>query len=185
MERGKGATLSAAEVRLRPAAERDFAQISEIYGHAVLYGLASFEEVAPDATEMRRRWSALVEKGFPYFVAESADKVLGYAYAGPYRARPAYRFTVETSVYVAPEAGRRGIGGRLLDGLVEASEAAGFRQMIAIIGDSGNVASIELHRSRGFREVGTFAAVGFKHGRWVDSVLMQRGLGEADETLPL
>lgn len=178
------AARAVSEVGLRPAAEGDFAQISEIYGHAVLHGLASFEEVAPDETEMRRRWAALVEKGYRYFVAESAGEILGYAYAGPYRPRPAYRFTVETSVYVAPGAGRRGIGGRLLDRLIEASTADGFRQMIAVIGDSGNRASIELHRSRGFREVGTFAAVGFKHGRWVDSVLMQRGLGEGDETLP-
>ena len=101
------AARAVSEVGLRPAAEGDFAQISEIYGHAVLHGLASFEEVAPDETEMRRRWAALVEKGYRYFVAESAGEILGYAYAGPYRPRPAYRFTVETSVYVAPGAGRR------------------------------------------------------------------------------
>lgn len=173
-----------AEVILRPAEVGDFPRLSEIYGHFVLHGLASFEEAAPDAAEMRHRWEALAEKGYPYLVAEEAGRLLGYAYAGPYRPRPAYRFTVEDSVYVAPEAGRRGLGGRLLDAVIETSAASGFRQMIAIIGDSANAPSIELHRSRGFREVGTFEAVGFKHGRWVDSVLMQRALGPGAETPP-
>jgi phosphinothricin acetyltransferase len=179
-----GSSDPAANVVLRPARAEDFGRISEIYTHFVLHGLASFEEVAPDEGEMHRRWLALIEKDYPYLVAESAGQILGYAYAGPYRPRPAYRYTVENSVYVAPEATRRGVGGRLLDAVIEASAAAGFRQMVAVIGDSANSASIELHRSRGFRKVGTFHDIGFKHGRWVDSVLMQRGLGRGAETLP-
>lgn len=176
--------LSASQPRLRPAAAEDFDAIAEIYGHFVLHGLASFEEAAPGAAELRRRWEALVEKGYPYIAAEQAGRILGYAYAGPYRPRPAYRFTVENSVYVSPDSGRRGLGGRLLDALITACEDAGFRQMIAIIGDSANTPSIGLHRSRGFTEVGVFTDVGFKHGRWVDSVLMQRALGPGGQSLP-
>ena len=126
---------------------------------------------------MMRRHRALVAAGFPYLVAQSAGELLGYAYAGAYRARPAYRWTVEDSVYVAPHAHRRGVGGALLRRLIEASETDGYRQMIAVIGDSANVASIELHRALGFDLVGTLANTGFKFGRWLDTVLMQRSLG--------
>ncbi|MEX0922626.1 MAG: N-acetyltransferase family protein [Rhodovibrionaceae bacterium] len=184
MSQARHSSPSSPPVSLRPAAAEDFHAIAEIYGHFVLHGLASFEEVAPDAAELRRRWLALTEKDYPYLVAVQGAHVLGYAYAGPYRPRPAYRFTVENSVYVAPDNGRHGLGGRLLDALIAACEAAEFRQMIAIIGDSANAASIGLHRSRGFVEVGTFKDVGFKHGRWVDSVLMQRALGGGGQTLP-
>lgn len=178
---------TAMQFRLRPAAAADFAAIAEIYGHFVLHGLASFEEDAPGAAELQRRWQALVDAGYPYFVAEDSGpqgQILGYASAGPYRTRPAYRFTVEDSVYVARDAARRGVGGALLDAVIEACAAAGYRQMIAVIGDSGNAPSIGLHRSRGFREVGNFTSVGFKFSRWVDSVLMQRPLGEGSDTLP-
>ncbi len=169
---------------LRPAEARDIPGITRIYGHYVLYGLASFEELPPEEAEMRRRWQALKEKGYPYVVIEAQGEILGYAYAGPYRPRPAYRFSVENSVYVAPDSGRRGLGGMLLDAVVAACEAAGYRQMIAVIGDSANAASINLHRSRGFTEIGVFKDIGFKHGRWLDSVLMQRALGEGSTCPP-
>lgn len=184
MSEARDSSDPAAGFRLRAAVAEDIAAIAAIYGHFVLHGLASFEEVAPDEAEMRRRWQALSEKGYPYLVAEAEGRILGYAYAAPFRPRPAYRFTVEDSVYVAPEAGRRGVGGRLLDAVIEACATAGYRQMIAVIGDSANSPSIELHRSRGFALVGTFADVGFKHGRWVDSVLMQRALGDGAASLP-
>ena len=154
----------------------------------MLHGLASFEETPPDETELRRRWQAQIAAGYPYLVAEDdgpGGRILGYASAGPYRTRPDYRLTVKDSVYVAPEAARRGVGGALLDAVIEACAAKGYRQMIAVIGDSGNAPSIGLHSSRGFRLVGTFASIGFKHGRWVDTVLMQRPLGEGSNSLPL
>ena len=187
MAEADDAGLAETGFRLRPAAEDDFAAIAEIYGHFVLYGLASFEEAPPEAAELQRRWRALVEQGYPYIVAEAAapeGRILGYAYAGPYRPRPAYRYTVEDSVYVAQEAARRGVGGALLDAIIAACTELGYRQMIGIVGDSANNASIGLHRSRGFRDVGTFEAVGFKHGRWVDSVLLQRPLGDGAASLP-
>lgn len=170
---------------LRPATAGDLPAIQRIYAHHVLHGLASFEEAPPDAAELARRWQAIVAAGLPYYCAAGADAaVLGYAYAGPYRPRSAYRFAVEDSIYVAPEATGRGIGRALLDRLIDDCTRIGKRQMIAVIGDSANRASIELHRACGFRLVGTFAAIGFKHGRWVDSVLMQRPLGAGDSTLP-
>lgn len=171
-------------VALRPAAEADAARVAEIYAHHVLTGLATFETEPPDAAEMLRRHRELVARGFPYLVAESAGRVVGYAYAGPYRARAAYRYTVEDSIYLEPGAERRGIGSALLGALVDAAARAGFRQMIAVIGDSGNAASIRVHRRCGFRMAGTLAAVGFKFGRWVDSVLMQRALGDGAATAP-
>lgn len=168
-------------VSIRPAQPADFAAITRVYAHAVLHGTASFEIEPPDATEMAHRWDALLAGGFPYLVAETGGagwrrEVLGYAYAGPYRARPAYRFTVEDSLYVAPQAQRRGIGRLLLDRLILESQTRGYRQMIAIIGDSAQAPSIALHAAAGFRMVGTFEAVGFKFDRWLDSVLMQRPL---------
>ena len=169
---------------IRAAQASDIPAVARIYTHAVLHGTASFEIEPPDESEMARRQYALVERGHPYLVAEADGAVLGYAYAGPYRARPAYRWSVEDSVYIAPDAQRRGIGRALLVRLIAESEARGFRQMIAVIGDSAQVASIELHRALGFRLVGTFAAVGFKHGRWLDSVLMQRPLGLGDTAAP-
>jgi L-amino acid N-acyltransferase YncA len=162
---------------VRPATPADLPDIQRIYAHHVLTGLASFEETAPDLAEMTRRFGALTEAGFPYLAAEADGRVVGYAYCGPYRPRPAYRYSVENSVYLAPEAARKGIGRRLLAALIERATALGKRQMVAVIGDSANLASIGLHEALGFRRVGTIEGAGFKHGRWVDSVLMQRALG--------
>jgi L-amino acid N-acyltransferase YncA len=166
---------------IRPARPSDIATITRIYAHAVRHGTASFELDPPEQAEMARRQDALIAGGFPYLVAEDDGGILGYAYAGPYRARPAYRFTVEDSVYIAPEAQRRGLGRVLLERLIAESETRGYRQMIAVIGDSAQHASIALHRALGFRLVGTFAAVGFKFDRWLDTVLMQRALGHGAE----
>ena len=170
---------------IRPAAAADFDAIQRIYAHHVLNGLASFEETPPDAAELTRRWRAIAETGLPYLCATDVGGALvGYAYAGPYRPRSAYRFTVEDSVYVAPGQAGRGIGRGLLRQLIEICARLGKRQMIAVIGDSGNAASIALHRACGFEMTGTFQAIGFKHGRWVDSVLMQRALGPGSTTKP-
>jgi phosphinothricin acetyltransferase len=170
---------------IRPVEAGDLEAIARLYAHHVVHGLASFEESPPEPAEMRRRWSAIVDAGLPYVCAtESSGLLLGYAYAGPYRPRSAYRFTVEDSVYVAPGAAGRGVGRALLRRLIEICTHLGKRQMIAIIGDSGNAASIALHRACGFELTGTFTAIGFKHGRWVDSVLMQRRLGPGSATLP-
>lgn len=169
-------------IALREAVDADMAEIQAIYAHFVLHGLASFEEVAPDVDEMRRRRAAVREAGLPYLVAATDDAVLGYAYATPYRARSAYRYSVENSVYVGQAGHRRGIGSALLGALVAACEAGPWRQMVAVIGDSANAASIGLHGRHGFALVGTLRGVGFKHGRWVDTVLMQRALrAGADE----
>ncbi len=172
---------------LRPATPADMPAIQRIYAHHVLHGFASFEEIPPDAAELTRRWSTIVEAGLPYVCAvdATAGDALGYAYAGPYRPRSAYRYCVEDSIYLAPEATGRGIGRALLEHLIERCTGIGKRQMVAVIGDSANHASVALHRACGFRAVGTFAAIGFKHGRWVDSVLMQRPLGAGDTSLPL
>jgi L-amino acid N-acyltransferase YncA len=171
-------------IAIRPAQPRDLAAITAIYDHAVRYGTASFEIEPPDEGEMARRYEALRAGDYPYLVAEIGDAIAGYAYAGPYRARPAYYWTVEDSIYIAPQSQRRGIGRALLDRLIADAEAGGFRQMIAVIGDSANAGSIELHRRAGFRMVGTFDNVGFKFGRWLDSVLMQRPLGVGATTQP-
>jgi len=162
---------------IRPAQPRDLAVITAIYDAAVRHGTASFELDPPDQAEMVRRYESLRAGGYPYLVAELEGDIVGYAYAGPYRARPAYRWSVEDSIYVAPQAQRRGIGRALLARLVAEAEAGGFRQMLAVIGDSANTGSVELHRAAGFRLVGTFENVGFKFGRWLDTVLMQRELG--------
>lgn len=172
------------EILLRPAEPGDLPSITSIYGHHVRNGLASFELDPPGVDEMRRRHAALVEAGFPYFVAVTGTTVLGYAYAGPYRARPAYRYTVEDSIYVLPDAVGRGIGKALLLRVIEACTARGDRQMLAVIGDSGNAASIGLHAACGFVHTATLRSIGWKFGRWVDSVLMQRGLGLADRSAP-
>jgi L-amino acid N-acyltransferase YncA len=177
---------TAATFSIRPVGEADFDAIQRIYAHHVLHGLASFEEAPPDKTELTRRWRAIVDIGLPYLCAADRGGILvGYAYAGPYRPRSAYRFTVEDSVYVAPGAGGQGIGRSLLRQLIDTCTGLGKRQMIAVIGDSGNAASIALHRACGFELTGTFKGIGFKHGRWVDSVLMQRALGPGSATKPL
>ena len=176
-------------VSIRPVRPTDIAAITKIYAHAVRHGRASFELDPPDTNEMTQRLAALSAGGFPYLVAETkggmGSSVLGYAYAGPYRARPAYRLTVEDSVYIAPDAQRQGLGRLLLERLIVESEARGYRQMIAVIGDSAQHASIALHAALGFRIIGTFEAVGWKFDRWLDSVLMQRPLGHGAASEPL
>ncbi|MFZ1104713.1 MAG: N-acetyltransferase family protein [Hyphomicrobiaceae bacterium] len=169
---------------LRAATAADIAAIAAIYRPAVLSGTASFELEPPDEAEMLRRFMAITDAGYPYFVAETDGRVAGYAYAGAYRARPAYRFTVENSVYIAPEAQGRGVGALLLKALIEAATAKGFRLMVAVIGDSRNYASISLHRSAGFTFCGTIHSVGYKFGRWLDSVIMELPLGEGDRSPP-
>ncbi len=171
-------------IPIRPAQPRDLAAITRIYDYAVRHGTASFEIEPPDEREMARRYEALRTGGYPYLVAELDGEILGFAYAGPYRARAAYRWSVEDTIYVAPSSQRRGIGRALLEQLIVDAEAGGFRQMIAVIGDSANAASIELHCAAGFRMVGTFDNVGFKFGRWLDSVLMQRPLGAGAMEMP-
>jgi phosphinothricin acetyltransferase len=170
---------------VRTAEPRDLPAITDIYAHAVRHGTASFELDPPGEGEMARRYRELMQSGHAYLVAQRDDAIAGYAYAGPYRARPAYRWTVEDSVYIAPAAQGQGIGRALLDRLIVESAARGFRQMIAVIGDSAQAASIALHKATGFRLVGTFENVGFKHGRWLDTVLMQRPLGAGAGTLPM
>ena len=171
-------------MHLRAATADDLPAIQAIYAHHVLHGLASFEVEPPSLAEMRARFEAIAAGGHPYFVAVDGEAVLGYAYASVYRSRPGYRYTVEDSVYVSPALAGRGIGRRLLTRLIEECECRGYRQMLAVIGDSANAASIELHRACGFTHSGTLRSVGLKFGRWIDSVLMQRGLGESDRTLP-
>ena len=175
--------MSSAEIR--PATEADLPFVTEIYEHAVRYGTATFELIPPDLAEMTRRFRALMDGGFPYLAAAVEGRVIGYAYAGPYRPRPGYRFTVENSVYLAPAVQQRGIGYSLLRRLIAESEARGYRQMIAVIGDSANAASISLHIKAGFQTVGTHPNVGFKFGRWLDTVMMQRPLGDGGATLPI
>jgi phosphinothricin acetyltransferase len=172
------------EITLRGVRPDDIAAITLIYAEAVAHGTASFEIEPPDAAEMARRQQTLSANGYPYLVAELAGTVAGYAYAGPYRARPAYKWTVEDSIYIGPEFHRRGIGGRLLARVVTESELRGFRQMIAVIGDSAQTASIAVHAAAGFTMIGTMRSVGFKHGQWLDTVLMQRRLGAGDAAPP-
>ena len=160
------------------------AAITAIYRHHVLHGLASFEEAPPDQAELTRRRDALLADGLPYLVAIRGDAVIGYAYAGPYRSRSAYRYSVEDSIYVAPGQARQGIGRALLGPLIERSSACGKRQMVAVIGDSANRASIGLHAAFGFVMIGTLPAIGWKFGRWVDGVLMQRALGSGSAAAP-
>src|SRR3979490_3160016 len=169
---------------IRPAAAADLPAVTEIYQHAVLYGTATFELIAPDLAEMTRRFGVLMDGGFPSLVASLEGQVVGYAYAGAYRPRPAYRFTVENSVYLQPAIHRRGIGMQLLQRLIAESEQRGFRQMIAVIGDSANAGSIGVHARCGFQMIGTHPNVGFKFGRWLDTVMMQRALGDGAKTLP-
>lgn len=175
---------SSVSLRLRDCAAADLAAVTAIYADAVRNGRASFELEPPDLAEMTRRRDLLVGGGFPYLVAESAGAIVGYAYAGPYRSRPAYAGTVENSVYVTPGLQGRGVGRALLARLIDEAAARGFRQMVAVIGDSENSASIRLHERAGFRLVGVLRAVGFKHGVWLDTVLMQRPLGDGDRTPP-
>jgi L-amino acid N-acyltransferase YncA len=171
-------------LEIRPTTGADLPFITEIYEHAVRFGTATFELIPPDLAEMKRRFDALMEGGFPYLVAILEGRVVGYAYASPYRPRPAYRFTVENSVYLQPAVHRRGIGLQLLQNLIAECETRGYRQMIAVIGDSANAGSIGVHSRCGFQMIGTHPNVGFKFGRWLDTVMMQRGLGEGASSLP-
>jgi L-amino acid N-acyltransferase YncA len=169
---------------VRPAAPQDLAAIHAIYAHHVLHGLASFEEEPPPLEEMRRRFEEVTGGGLPYLVAADKGEVLGYGYCALYRTRSAYRYTLEDSIYVKEGRHGRGIGKALLADLIGRCTALDYRQIIAVIGDSANAASIGLHASLGFVRAGNLRSTGFKFGRWVDSVLMQLPLGEGDGTKP-
>jgi len=171
-------------VQLRDAVPADLAAIQAIYAHHVATGLASFEEEGPSVDEMRRRFDDVRARGLPYLTAEYAGQVAGYGYCTLYRARSAYRYALEDSVYVRQDMVGRGVGRLVLAELIRRCEALGYRQMIAVIGDSANEASIGVHASQGFLRVGTLRSSGYKFGRWVDSVLMQRPLGSGDGTKP-
>lgn len=172
------------DVNIRAAGPGDIAAITRIYAEAVRRGTATFEIEPPEEAEMARRMQALVANSYPYLVAERPGLIAGYAYAGPYHLRPAYRWTVEDSIYLDPPFHGQGIGRRLIRHLLADAEARGFRQVIALVGDSTNTASIALHTGVGFQLIGTLQSVGFKHGRWLDVVLMQRSLGRADSSPP-
>jgi phosphinothricin acetyltransferase len=163
-------------MKIRPAEEADIPAIADIYAHHVLQGTGTFETEPPDAHEMKRRWLALRDRNFPYLVAEREGTMIGYAYAGPYRERLAYRFTVEDSVYIHKDHAGKGAGKMLLTAIISETQKLGFKQMVAVIGDSGNAASVGLHAACGFYNAGILKNVGFKFDRWLDSVLMQRAL---------
>lgn len=169
---------------IRPAESGDAEALASIYGHAVLQGFGTFEEEPPAADELERRRAAVAGLGLPYLLAEAEGRVLGFAYAGPFRPRQAYRYTVEDSVYIAPDATGRGVGRAVLGAVLEACRGLGVRQVVAVIGDSGNAASIGLHRAMGFEPAGVGRSFGFKHGRWVDIVWMQKALNGGDERPP-
>lgn len=173
--RGAAGTVND-EVLIRASREDDMGSIAAIYSHHVLHGTASFETSPPSSEEMARRRADLVARNLPHLVAELGGEVVGYAYAGPYRTREAYRFTLEDSVYIHPDYQGKGIGRRLLHAVIREAAQAGYRQMIAVIGDSGNVASIRLHETAGFRHMGVLRSVGYKFDRWLDTVLMQLDL---------
>jgi L-amino acid N-acyltransferase YncA len=171
---------------IRPTEEDDLPAIAVIYDEAVRTGTASYELDPPGVAEMTRRFRELISKGFPYLSALRDGDLVGYAYAGPYRPRPAYRFSVEDSIYIAPNAQAAGVGRALLSALIAHCEAKNFRQMIAVIGGgTEHPASVRLHERLGFRQIGIIEASGFKHGRWLDTVLMQRPLGPGNRSLPV
>jgi len=176
--------ILAEAVKVRLAVAADFPAIQAIYARHVLDGLASFEEEPPAVDEMRRRHDEVVSRGLPWLVADFGGTVAGYGYCAPYRARSAYRYALEDSVYVREDMTGKGVGSALLAELVRRCEALGYRQLVAVIGDSANAPSINLHAAFGFLRVGTLRSVGFKFGRWVDSVLMQRPLGTGDGSPP-
>jgi len=171
-------------VIIRAATTADAGALAAIYGHHVLHGFGTFEEEPPSAAEMETRRAAIAGRGLPYLVAEDAGAVLGFAYAGPFRPRQAYRYTVEDSVYIAPDAIGRGVGRAVLSAVLDACAGLGVRQVVAVIGDSGNAASIGLHRALGFQDAGVGRSFGFKHGRWVDIVWMQKALNGGDQAAP-
>ena len=169
---------------IRDANVQDAGGIRDIYGHYVLNGLSSFEILPPDEGEIRTRIKRVKERGHPFLAAETDDEISGYAYASTYRQREAYNHTLENSIYVSPDYVRQGIGMRLLSDLIKVCDQLGIRQLIAVIGDSDNHASINLHTKCGFNQVGLLPSTGYKHDRWVDTVLMQRGIGEGDSKPP-
>ncbi|WP_299380808.1 GNAT family N-acetyltransferase [uncultured Kiloniella sp.] len=172
------------QIIIRNVDDSDIACIQEIYADEVLHGVSSWEETPPDHAEMLARKNGVVGGGDPYRVAVQNDKVVGYAYASSYRPRPGYRYTVENSIYVHKDARGFGLGCLLLDDLINQCEARGYRQMIAVIGDSENLPSIVFHQKMGFERTGTIKSIGFKFGRWMDSVLMQRPLNDGSNSLP-
>ncbi|WP_410012318.1 N-acetyltransferase family protein [Sodalis sp. C49] len=176
--------MSITPLSITDATDADMTAIQAIYAWHVLHGIASFETEPPCLADMAARRAGVLAKGLPWLAARLDGRVVGYCYLGLYRPRHAYRFTVEDSVYIHPEMGGQGIGYALLAEAIERAQRGGWRQMLAVIGDSGNIGSIRLHEKLGFRLIGTLAAVGFKHGRWVDTLLMQRPLGEGQDTLP-
>jgi L-amino acid N-acyltransferase YncA len=170
---------------LRAATSADLPAITEIYAHAVIDGTSSYELEPPTLAEMTERFAALEKGGYPYLVAEEDGRILGYAYAGPFRPRPAYRFVLEDSIYLAPDVQGRGVGRLLLSGLIERATAAGFRQMIAVIGDGRpDSASVKLHEKMGFRHSGTLEGSGYKHGRWLDTAFMQLAMNGGNSLPP-
>ena len=169
---------------LRPATAADARAIAAIYGHHVLHGYGTFEEVPPDEAEIAGRIAAVLDLALPYLVAEAEGAVIGFAYASPYRTRASYRYTIEDSVYIHPDHQGRGVGKALVARVIAECEALGFRQMVAVIGDSDNAGSIGLHRALGFQPCGVGRAFGHKHGRWVDIVWMQRALNGGDSSAP-
>ena len=170
---------------VREAFEADLSRITEIYSDAVAHGMATYELDAPSRAEMGERFAALKAVDYPYLVAETETGIAGYAYAGPFRARPAYRFMVEDSIYLAPEAKGRGVGRRLLEQLIVESRSRGFRQIVAVIGDgSPESPSVRLHERLGFHHSGTLEGSGYKHGRWLDTVFMQLALNGGAATPP-
>jgi phosphinothricin acetyltransferase len=173
-----------ADVVVRDAEEADMPAVQRIYARHVLSGLATFEETAPSLEEMAARRQAALDLGLPYLVAEAEGAILGYCYATPYRPRPAYRYALEDSVYVADGFGGKGVGTAMLGALIARCEAGPWRQMLAVIGASSNHASVRLHRRLGFERIGTLRAVGFKFGQWVDTPIMQRALGPGGDALP-
>ena len=169
---------------VRTATEADAEALAAIYSVAVLHGFGTFEEDPPSAADMDARRRVVQERGLPYLVAEIDGRVLGFAYAGPFRPRAAYRYTLEDSVYVSPEAKGKGVGRAVLSAVIAACETLGIRQLMAVIGDTENAGSIGLHRALGFEQTGVGRSVGFKHGRWVDIVHMQKALNGGDTRAP-
>jgi L-amino acid N-acyltransferase YncA len=171
--------VRSAAVTIRPTSRDDLRAISDIYAHHVRTGVATFELTAPDPAEWLRRFDAITAAGLPFLTAILNDEIAGYAYCAPWKTRPAYRYTVEDSVYVAPRAVGRGVGGRLLDAVLADCASAGIREVIAVVVDADGGASLALHRNRGFVDAGRLRSVGYKHGRWLDTVLLQRSLTTA------